>query len=311
MMVVLLLLVAFVCFSFCLRHEEKYYGDTHYIRLLRKPDFIEFSPNDNSNVTILWKRGDPSVTLDKKFIMLTSYFTITKLTQKDSGRYIMRDKDLKEIYNYTLEVKATAKGYYGKPGDSFAFTYRLELNSCNIYFFPESERQPRKLKNTIVHQGNLQGGLDKSGCTGFDLLEPCGISKKVLQMSCNGRYEVRDQNDNPALVVSLEVRQIKRYFEQKPGDRFEFTYDLEPNSCNIYFFPESGRQSGELTINDTLVHQGRLRWRLDASGCTGLDLLEPCGISNEVLQMSCSGRYEVRDQNDDLAIVVSLKMQRK
>ncbi|KAK9518034.1 hypothetical protein VZT92_023362 [Zoarces viviparus] len=277
MMVVLLLLVAFVCMglSHC-RHEEKYYGDSHYVRLLRKPDFVEFSPDDNSNVTILWKQGDRSVTLDNKFQIMATYFRISHLTQRDSGRYTMRDKDLKEMSNFTLEVKAFAKGYYRKPGDRFAFSYRLEPNSCNIYFFPESDRQPRKLKNTIVHQGKLQGGLNESDCTGFDLLDPCGISNKVHQMSCSGRYEIRDQNDNPAIVVSLEVSQITRYFEQKPGDRFEFTYDLEPKSCNIYFFPES--------------HQ-------------------PCGISNEVLQMSCNGRYEIRDRNGDLAIVVSLKMQ--
>ncbi|XP_031696175.1 uncharacterized protein LOC116378438 isoform X1 [Anarrhichthys ocellatus] len=206
MMVVLLLLVAFVCMGLSHgSHEEKYYGDTIYIRLLRKPDFVEFSPNDNSNVTILWKQGDRSVTLDKKFKMTASYFRISHLTQKDSGRYTMRDKDLKEISNYTLEVKATALIYYRKTGDHFTFNYGLEPNSCNIYFFPESDRQPRKLKNTIVHQGKLQGGLNGSGCTGFDLLGPCGISKKVLQMSCSGRYEIRDQNDNTAFVVSMKM----------------------------------------------------------------------------------------------------------
>ncbi|XP_075959985.1 uncharacterized protein LOC142963156 isoform X2 [Anarhichas minor] len=309
MVVLLLLMVAFVCMGLSHgSHEEKYYGDTIYIRLLRKPDFVEFSPNDNSNVTILWKQGDRSVTLDKKFKMTASYFRISHLTQKDSGHYIMRDKDLKEISNYTLEVKATTLIYYRKPGDHFTFTYRLEPNSCNIYFFPESDRQPRKLKNTIVHQGKLQGGLDDSGCTGFGLLEPCGISNKVHQMSCSGRYEIRDQNDNTAFVVSLEVSQITRYFEQKPGDLFEFTYDLEPNSCNIYFFPGSDDQPEELTINKTIVHQGKLQGGLDASDCTGFDLLEPCGISNKVLQMSCSGRYEIRDQNDDPAIAMSLKM---
>ncbi|KAK9518033.1 hypothetical protein VZT92_023361 [Zoarces viviparus] len=309
MMVVLLLLVAFVCMglSHC-RHEEKYYGDSHYVRLLRKPDFVEFSPDDNSNVTILWKQGDRSVTLDKKFKMMATYFRISHLTQRDSGRYTMRDKDLKEMSNFTLEVKATALIYYRKPGDHFTFNYGLEPNSCNIYFFPESDRQPRKLKNTIVHQGKLQGGLNESGCTGFDLLEPCGISKKVLQMSCSGRYEIRDQNDNPAIVVSMKMSQITRYFVRKPGDRFEFTFTMEPKSCNIYFFPGSDDQPEELTINEMIVHQGKLQGGLDASGCTGFDLLEPCGISNEVLQMSCSGRYEIRDQNDDPAIVVSLKM---
>ncbi|XP_068570777.1 uncharacterized protein [Cebidichthys violaceus] len=303
-MVALLLLVAFVCMG--LSHgsyEEKYYGETHYIRLLTKPDFVEFIPNDNSNVTILWKQGDRPVILDKKFKMTASYFTIYKVTQKDSGRYIMRDKDLKEISNYTLKVKAIAMGNYKKPGDHFTFTYDLEPNSCNIYFFPKSDKRK---KNTIVRQGRLQGGLNESDCTGFQILQPCGISNKVHQMSCSGHYEIRDQNDNTASVVSLEMGQIQRYFGRKPGDRFNFTYDLEPNSCNIYFIPESDDQPRELTIN--IVHQGKLQGGLDEFDCTGFDLFRPCGISNKALQMSCNGSYEVRDQNGDPAIVVTLKM---
>jgi len=88
------------------------------------------------------------------------------------------------------------------PGDRFHVTFNLNPNSCNIYFFPRSGSQPRKL-NEIVRQGMLQEG--ESDCLGFDLLMPCGILNKALQMSCSGRYEIRDQNNNTAFAVSLEV----------------------------------------------------------------------------------------------------------
>ncbi|XP_054453645.1 uncharacterized protein LOC129090140 [Anoplopoma fimbria] len=232
MIALLLLLGAFVSIGISDdSYTEKKYGEMHHIRLHRRPVLIEFSPKYNSNVTILWKKGDRPVIMDKKFTMIGSHFSIYKLTQEDSGRYIMRDKDLNELSTYTLEVKAIRKNFEGKPGDHFSFSYDLEPNSCNIYFFQESDRQPIKLKNEIVRQGRLQGGLDEFDCIGFDVKHPCGISNKALQMSCNGRYEIRDQNNNTALVASLEMNQIKMSFEREPGDLAESSH--QPSRIGI------------------------------------------------------------------------------
>lgn len=57
----------------------------------------------------------------------------------------------------------------------------------------------------IVRQGRLKEGLDERDCTFFHLLKPCGILNDDLKMSCSGRFEVRDQNGNNALVVLLEM----------------------------------------------------------------------------------------------------------
>ncbi|XP_068444525.1 uncharacterized protein [Clinocottus analis] len=305
MMIALLLLAAFVGLSGG-RHEVKVYGDTHYIHITKKPEFIEFSPKDTSNVTTLWKRGDRHVIFDRKYIMMRSYFSISHLTQQDSGRYIMRDEDQMELSTNTLEVKAITTAYKKRTGDTVRLSFNLKPNSCNIYFFPKSDRQPKKLKNEIVREGRLQESLDELDCVGFDRINPCGISNQALQMSCNGRYEIRDQNDNTAFMVSLEMEQITKTIKLNAGDRLEFTLNLEPNSCNIYFFPESDGQTGDFKIK--IVHQGRLDGRYDDVDCVAFYLLEPCGISKEDLQMSCNGRYEIRDQNDDTALVVSLEM---
>jgi len=58
----------------------------------------------------------------------------------------------------------------------------------------------------IVHRGRLAQRSDDVDCTGFDLLKPCGISKVDLQISCAGRYEIKDQNNDTASVVSLEIK---------------------------------------------------------------------------------------------------------
>ncbi|XP_056294999.1 uncharacterized protein LOC130209400 isoform X3 [Pseudoliparis swirei] len=304
MMILLLLLGAFVSTGFSRGiDQEREYGENHRFWLRQKPEYIEFHPKYNSSVITLWKKGDRAIIFDKKYMMTGSYFMIYRLTQKDSGRYIMRDTDLNELSSSTLDVKVTPMYNRKSPGDRFHVTFNLNPNSCNIYFFPRSGSQPRKL-NEIVRQGMLQEG--ESDCLGFDLLMPCGILNKALQMSCSGRYEIRDQNNNTAFAVSLEVEKITNKNYRKAGEQFDFTLNQEPDSCDIYFFPESQSESRYSMIN--IVHRGRLAQRSDDVDCTGFDLLKPCGISKVDLQISCAGRYEIKDQNNDTASVVSLEI---
>lgn len=102
---------------------------------------------------------------------------------------------------------------------------------------------------------------------------------------------------------------IEWNFERKSGERFNLTSDLKPDSCNIDFFPEIDNQPGDMSID--IVREGRLQWDLDDHDCTGFNLLHPCGIENEALQMACNGRYEITDHNGDVAVVLSLEMKRK
>ncbi|KAL6117692.1 uncharacterized protein ACO6RY_15424 [Pungitius sinensis] len=274
MMIVLLLLGAFACTGLSYFSEVKKYGESHFFLLRPRTHVFEFHPDYNSNVTILWKKGDRLINLDKNFLMAGGVFSINKLTKKNSGRYISLDKDLKEISTYTLEVKATTRAFEREPGDRFSFSIDLEPESCNIYFLPSSGRRPRMLENEII--------------------------------SCNGRYEIRDQNDNTAFVGSLEMKRITKTVIRTPGDNFNFTFNLTPNSCNIYFLPGGEDRQRDSPIN--LVYRGMLQGGLDDISCNGFELLKPCGILNEVLQTSCNGSYEIRDQNENIAIVVSLEM---
>ncbi|XP_037316885.2 uncharacterized protein LOC119210710 isoform X2 [Pungitius pungitius] len=307
MMIVLLLLGAFACTGLSYFSEVKKYGESHFFVLRARTHIFEFHPDYNSNVTILWKKGDRLINLDKNFLMAGGIFSINKLTKKNSGRYISLDKDLKEISTYTLEVKATTRAFEQEPGDRFSFSIDLEPESCNIYFFPSSGRRPRMLENEIIRHGLLQGGSDDLFCTGFDYRYPCGISNNDIQISCNGRYEIRDQNDNTAFVGSLEMKRITKTVIRTPGYNFNFTFNLTPNSCNIYFLPGGEDRQRDSAIN--LVYRGMLQGGLDDIRCNGFELLKPCGILNKILQMSCNGSYEIRDQNENIAIVVSLEME--
>lgn len=83
----------------------KDYGETQTFWLPRRTHSIEFIPKDKSNVTVLWKQGDSPISKDRKFLKTVLDFQLYDLTQKDSGRYIIRDKDQKELATRVLEVK--------------------------------------------------------------------------------------------------------------------------------------------------------------------------------------------------------------
>lgn len=96
----------------------------------------------------------------------------------------------------------------------------------------------------------------------------------------------------------------KQNYTRTSGEELRITFDLEPNSCNIYFLP-GGNNKIEI------VRQGSLVQDSDQSDCTGFTVLRPCGILNKAVHMSCRGHFHVRDHNDNTALVVSLKMERK
>lgn len=57
----------------------------------------------------------------------------------------------------------------------------------------------------MVQNGMLTGDVYYSGCSYVELKEPCAIYNSYLQSTCKGQFEFRDQNNNKALVVTLDI----------------------------------------------------------------------------------------------------------
>ncbi|KAG8004060.1 hypothetical protein GBF38_008142, partial [Nibea albiflora] len=125
------------------------------------------------------------------------------------------------------------------------------------------------------------------------------VIKQVTQLD-SGLYEVKDKRGIILYSKSLKVHEKKMTLERSIGEDFTASFDLEPNSCNIYFFPEEDDE--EHTVARRGVH-------LETHYCQGLTLFEPCGLENNDLEMSCSGRFEFRDLNGNKALVVTLIME--
>ena len=85
--------------------DYKDYGDSKLFWLSRKTHSVEFIPKDKSNVTVVWKEGDPLISKDRRILKTVLGLQLSGVTQKESGRYIVRDKDQNELATHVLEVK--------------------------------------------------------------------------------------------------------------------------------------------------------------------------------------------------------------
>ncbi|XP_026212907.1 uncharacterized protein LOC113160070 [Anabas testudineus] len=207
-MIVLLLLGSSVCVGLSHGVSEDY-GTSHRMYLDPNVHSIEFKPVYKSEVTVLWKRDEPPASFDSRKHVIGSYYVINNLTQRDSGRYILKDKNQRTLSTKTIDVKEITRLYTLYPDEELSFTFDLQLNSCNIYFFPKNDHEQSYFISRLVRRGRLQEGLYRFDCTGFDLQKPCGIFNKAVQMSCEGRFEIRDQNDDMALEVELVIKTHK------------------------------------------------------------------------------------------------------
>ncbi|XP_034546708.1 uncharacterized protein LOC117817987 isoform X2 [Notolabrus celidotus] len=199
-MIVLLLLGASL--SLGLSYDEVNYGETYRIRIQRRTHTIKHIKPYSSSVTILWNRDDPPATGDSRTKLEGSYFLINSVTQRDSGIYTLRDKDQNHMSTKTLEVISLSRFETLKSGDLLTFGFDLKKEFCNIYFYPNDEYEiPIALQGSMTYE-------DEHDCSGFDINMGqyyCSITIEHVNAGCNGRFEIRDQHDNKASVLTLEV----------------------------------------------------------------------------------------------------------
>ncbi|XP_029963566.1 uncharacterized protein LOC115400043 isoform X2 [Salarias fasciatus] len=117
----------------------------------------------------------------------------------------------------------------------------------------------------------------------------------------SGTYRVLVDRGNNGIGI-LEVYHRTIELNLKSGQLMSFSGDVARNSCNIFFIPKTERDI-------QLVRDGILLYNIEDIGCSGFYFERPCRLSNDEPQSSCSGHYEVRDENGDIALEVYMEMQ--
>lgn len=99
----------------------------------------------------------------------------------------------------------------------------------------------------------------------------------------------------PALTLSYDVAL---------NGKFNYSFNLDPNNCNIYFIQiKDGEEWSEINV----VYKGRLQSSRSRGWiCGELTLIDPCHISIQDFELSCNGRYKVKDLKNNLVYSVEL-----
>lgn len=87
-------------------------------------------------------------------------------------------------------------------------------------------------------------------------------------------------------------------------ERFEYSFNLVKDECSISFIQKKDGQEVALL---NLVDKGRQQMA-NLFFCDGLKYVEPCMIYMTSAITSCSGRFEVKDSNGNLAYSLELSI---
>ncbi|XP_056900117.1 uncharacterized protein LOC130531933 isoform X1 [Takifugu flavidus] len=194
------LLASFSCLGYSL-DIQKEYGEWSRFMMSREATSLEFRHKNKSDTVVLWNRTNRTITQSSRRKIIGNFYLMYDLTQEDNGEYITRDKNGLVLDTFNIVVIENTRFYKRESGKSIRMSFNLDPQFCNIYFFSESKMSMTKM----VQNGTLTGDVYYSGCSYIELKQPCAIYNSYLESTCKGQFEFRDQNNNKALVVTLDI----------------------------------------------------------------------------------------------------------
>ncbi|XP_058504952.1 uncharacterized protein LOC131472104 [Solea solea] len=197
MFVLLLTLGIALCTGY--ETDDVNYGDQFRIRLSYRAHTLMFFRDGNSDGTILWSRYSSADT--DRGNKIGVYYIIDKSTPQDSGRYEVRDKNGDRLSEKSISVNAITRTIQLTAHEEFGFNFNLEQDSCNIKFKPLSQYE----EFVLVVRGTMRRVKYNDICEELRFSPPCEIYCKEVIKSCEGYFEVHDNDDNLAWRLELSV----------------------------------------------------------------------------------------------------------
>ncbi|KAF7660313.1 hypothetical protein LDENG_00284640 [Lucifuga dentata] len=133
-----------------------------------------------------------------------------KLTQTDNGYYNFRRKDNALLRRWRLTIEENTEYVDKKVKEDLIISFALEPDVCTVTFHPNLDIKPMVLMKSgvLVHADHyisdqqFSGRIKKLGYTSSLRIEIENLEKRD-----SGRFEIRDQDGNLALVLYLEVEE--------------------------------------------------------------------------------------------------------
>ncbi|KAM4733030.1 uncharacterized protein FYW61_008611 [Anableps anableps] len=184
----------------CAEKINKYYMHEWSYQVPRKTHYVEYTPFDNEDVTlILWNLTNLQSNNQRRGNVENNFWTISGVTQTDSGYYNFRQKDGTLESRVLFTVKENTRYYDPKVNDHILITNPWTGGPWTVTFKQDSEDKPV----TVIEDGRLSWTANRF--SGRMSVQRDGIEINHIEAEDSGTFEFRDQQGNLALSAQVDV----------------------------------------------------------------------------------------------------------
>ncbi|XP_062332608.1 uncharacterized protein LOC134032612 isoform X1 [Osmerus eperlanus] len=188
----------------CSSKVELTYGSRFLQTVVNQASTLDFLPLDSSSKSVvLWNQTNNQAGTEGIGVMIGHSWVVTRVTQKHQGHYTFRNSDGRILSRRKLEVKEHVEWHTVDSDENIVIKFALDSDEYNLNFFPEGETEAILL---------IKKGIEMYGKPINDKVRILGrrshFAFKIadLENQDSGKFELRDQDNNLALVVWLKVK---------------------------------------------------------------------------------------------------------
>ncbi|XP_046889936.1 uncharacterized protein LOC124476665 [Hypomesus transpacificus] len=188
----------------CSSKVELTYGSRFLQTVVNQASTLDFLPLDSSSEQmVLWNQTNTKARIEGMGVFIGYSWLVKFVTQKHQGHYTFRNSDGRILSRTKLEVKEHVEWHTVDSEENIFINFALDSNECDLNFFPEGETEAILL---------IKNGIEMYGKPINDKVRILGrrshFAFKIadLENKDSGKFELRDQDNNLALVVWLKVK---------------------------------------------------------------------------------------------------------
>ncbi|XP_062332610.1 uncharacterized protein LOC134032613 [Osmerus eperlanus] len=190
----------------CSSKVELTYGSRFLQTVVNQASTLDFLPLDSSSKSVvLWNQTNNQAGTEGIGVMIGHSWVVTRVTQKHQGHYTFRNSDGRILSRRKLEVKEHVEWHTVDSDENIVINFALDSDEYNLNFFPEGETEAILLikKGRVVYGKPINYKVQILG-------RRSNFAFKIddLENQDSGKFELRDQDNNLALVVWLKVKPL-------------------------------------------------------------------------------------------------------
>ncbi|XP_046872112.1 uncharacterized protein LOC124464118 isoform X2 [Hypomesus transpacificus] len=179
------------------------YGSRFLQTVVSQASTLDFLPLESSEPVVLWNQTDSQAGIEGMGVMESRSWVVSRVTQKHQGHYTFRKSDGRFLSRRNLEVEEQVEWYTLERGETFNINFFLDSTQFNLNYFQEGDPEATLLVRKGIEM------YDDPTRNRLEIMDR-GFRFQMLNLENqdSGKFELRDQDNNLALVVWLNVKPL-------------------------------------------------------------------------------------------------------